>query len=85
LNKKDIFELKLPHSPLAVCFEDYHGDNSYDDAVEYVTQQFLRRKGRQNVYVHVTCATNTDNMLVVWNAVTGFVIRVTLAAASVPM
>jgi len=84
LNKKDIFELKLPHSPLTNCFPDYNGNNSYDDAVDFITQQFLRRKARQNVFVHVTCATNTDNMLIVWNHVSAIVVRDTLAAASVP-
>ncbi len=74
-----MFEAKLAHVSLSVCFADYAGDNSFNDAVAFVEAQFMRRKGReQRVYVHVTCATNTENMLMVWNAVQSIVLQTTL-------
>merc|ERR1712154_565984 len=42
LNKCDLFREKLAKKQLRDCFEDYEGDNSYADAVEFVKRRFLQ-------------------------------------------
>ncbi|KAL6046559.1 Guanine nucleotide-binding protein G(k) subunit alpha [Balamuthia mandrillaris] len=71
LNKKDLFEKKITHTDLNVCFPDYKGGKNYDSAVKYIEKQFLKRnraEGTRFVYTHVTCATDTENVRVVFNA-----------------
>ncbi|EPY84355.1 hypothetical protein CB1_000482006 [Camelus ferus] len=36
LNKKDLFEEKITHSPLTICFPEYTGANKYDEAASYI-------------------------------------------------
>jgi len=68
---------KIKKVPLTVCFQEYRGDNSFEDASEYIKKQFeLRNKTpTKQIYSHVTCATDTDNMRHVINAVKDILIR----------
>lgn len=77
LNKRDLFAQKLMTVPLTVGFPDYDGDGSYEDACAFVTELFEARKRDEKkvIYPHVTCATDTDAMKVVFNAVKDIVIR----------
>jgi len=77
LNKRDLFAEKIRKVPLTVCFQDYRGNNSFEDASEYIRQQFeLRNKSpAKQIYTHITCATDTDNMRHVINAVKDILIR----------
>jgi len=77
LNKRDLFAEKIKRVPLTVCFQDYKGDNSYENAVEYIKLQFEARNKTptKQIYTHVTCATDTDNMRHVINAVKDILIR----------
>lgn len=71
LNKRDIFAEKLPNFPLVNYFAEYQGENDYDSAVEWITQQFLSKNGdsQRQIYVHQTCATDESNVQAVFNAV----------------
>lgn len=77
LNKRDLFAQKLCTVPLKTGFPDYDGDGSYEDACAYVSELFEARKRDEKkvIYPHVTCATDTDAMKVVFNAVKDIVIR----------
>lgn len=83
LNKCDLFRYKLEEKgkSLKVCFEDYVGDNSYGDGVEFVKKQFVglnrNPKGRE-IYVHVTCATDKNNVERVFNDVQNIVVNAAL-------
>jgi len=70
LNKKDLFEDKIKSVPLTVCFPEYKGANTFDEAKEYMAERFLEvidNKKRQ-VFPHITCATDTDNVSKVFDA-----------------
>ncbi|KJH50094.1 g-protein alpha subunit [Dictyocaulus viviparus] len=89
LNKKDLFEEKIKRSPLTRCFPEYTGSfifdyivlgaNTYEEAAAYIQLQFenmnKRRDGQKEIYTHFTCATDTNNIRFVFDAVTDIIIR----------
>jgi len=77
LNKKDIFEKKILKVPLTVCFPDYTGANNYTDAAQYIEDQFLAQNENPNklIYTHKTCATDTENITVVFRAVQDIILN----------
>ncbi|KAJ4947706.1 hypothetical protein JOQ06_009739 [Pogonophryne albipinna] len=76
LNKKDLFGDKIKKSPLTICFPEYTGANTYDDATAYIQVQFesKNRSPNKEIYCHLTCATDTGNIQVVFDAVTDIII-----------
>jgi len=68
LNKKDIFAEKIMHSNIADSpfFSDYAGPpKDFDHGVLYFIQKFedrLQTDEFDDSFVHVTCATDTNNM-----------------------
>jgi len=85
LNKKDIFEEKITRVPLTVCFPEYTGNNTFDSATIYVRDKFLALNDNKNksIYSHLTCATDTDNITVVFNAVRDIILNRTLSKIGV--
>lgn len=78
LNKKDLFVDKIKKSPLTSCFPEYTGANTYDEAGAYIQMQFENlnsRKGEKEIYSHFTCATDTNNIQFVFDAVTDVIIK----------
>ncbi|XP_054420976.1 guanine nucleotide-binding protein G(t) subunit alpha-2 isoform X1 [Pteronotus mesoamericanus] len=78
LNKKDLFEEKIKKIHLSICFPEYDGNNSYEDAGNYIKNQFLdlnMRKDVKEIYSHMTCATDTQNVKFVFDAVTDIIIK----------
>jgi len=77
LNKKDIFERKIVRVPLTVCFPDYSGANTYEEASQYIEDQFLglNDNPKKLIYTHKTCATDTDNITVVFRAVQDIILN----------
>jgi len=75
LNKKDIFLEKIVKVPLTVCFPEYKGANTIDEASDYISKRFKEQKiknvnGKNNeIYVHMTCATDTENIKYIFLAV----------------
>jgi len=84
LNKKDIFEEKIKRVPLTVCFPEYVPSNPSDvveSGKEYIRDRFLELNDNKSktVYAHFTCATDTNNIMVVFNAVRDIILSKTLA------
>ncbi|KAJ3596427.1 hypothetical protein NHX12_002834 [Muraenolepis orangiensis] len=52
------------------------GPNTYDDAAAYIQAQFesKNRSPNKEIYCHLTCATDTGNIQVVFDAVTDIII-----------
>jgi len=83
LNKKDLFASKIQTVPLSVCplFDDYDGDNSYDETVSFLRTQYEERNNdpkTKQVYSHVTCATDKSNVEKVFGDVQHIVINTSL-------
>jgi len=77
LNKKDLFEDKIKHTSITKCFPEYTGENTYKAASIYIESQFMARNENADkaIYPHHTCATDTGNVRVVFNAVKDIILR----------
>ncbi|KAJ5588496.1 hypothetical protein N7537_011174 [Penicillium hordei] len=70
LNKVDLFRLKLPRSPLSNYFPDYSGGNDVHRAAKYLLWRFNQvNRAHLNLYPHLTQATDTSNIRLVFAAV----------------
>jgi len=70
LNKRDLFEEKIKKVDLRVAFPEYNGGLNYDNAINFIKDKFLSQNDnpKKHIYTHVTCATDTENINVVFNA-----------------
>lgn len=70
LNKIDLFEEKISKVSLKVCFDDYKGDNEFEDASAFITEKFkeLADSSEKMIFCHLTCATDTENVDKVFEA-----------------
>jgi len=85
LNKKDLFEEKIKKVNITVAFPDYEGPQSFKDASEYIQDQFLalNENPEKSIYPHITQATDTNNIRVVFGAVRDIVIGQAIGAVFV--
>lgn len=83
LNKKDIFREKISKIDLNVCFDDYNGGLNYDNAAGFIRKVFLAQNENsgKSIYPHETCATDTDNVRIVFNAVKDIILNQALKEA----
>ncbi|KAL7298635.1 hypothetical protein TKK_0008401 [Trichogramma kaykai] len=78
LNKKDLFADKITKSPLTICFPEYSGSNTFEECASYIQMKFEnlnKRKEQKQMYSHFTCATDTNNIQFVFDAVTDVIIQ----------
>jgi len=87
LNKCDLFREKIKKSDLTVTFPDYTGGLNYDNAVPFIKDKFLSQNEnpKKHIYTHVTCATDTENVNVVFNAVKDIVLQKMLEETGMSM
>ncbi|ORX93110.1 guanine nucleotide-binding protein alpha subunit [Basidiobolus meristosporus CBS 931.73] len=80
LNKIDLLREKLPISPMSDYFPDFEGGEDFDAATQYLIQRFqaLNKSDAKQVYAHLTCATDTQQMSFVMAAVNDIVIQTNL-------
>ncbi|KAL0955378.1 hypothetical protein HGRIS_001626 [Hohenbuehelia grisea] len=70
LNKIDVFKNKLPKVPLERYFPEYAGGTDINKAAKYILWRFMQaNRARLSVYPHLTQATDTTNIRLVFAAV----------------
>jgi len=70
LNKIDLFRAKLPRVPLEQYFPEYSGGADVNKAAKYILWRFTQtNRARLNIYPHLTQATDTSNIRLVFAAV----------------
>lgn len=80
LNKEDLFRSKITTKPIKDVpqFSDYTGEpDSYEQGIKYFVDKFLARNTNtdRQIYHHVTCATDTSNVRVVFDACKDIILR----------
>jgi len=81
LNKRDLFSEKIKVKNIRdyPSFSDYSGpDGDYEAGVQYFLEKFLDRNKAgtdRQIYHHVTCATDTRNVRVVFDACKDIILR----------
>jgi len=89
LNKCDLFTEMIKTRPLTKCFSDYKGGETEVEQYNYIKNLYEKRAVREigdkkqarQVFIHKTCATNTDQMRVIFDAVNQTVIHRMLVIA----
>ncbi|KAI6117778.1 guanine nucleotide binding protein, alpha subunit [Pisolithus thermaeus] len=76
LNKIDVFKVKLPKVPLEHYFPEYTGGSDINKAAKYILWRFMQaNRARLSVYPHLTQATDTSNIRLVFAAVKETILR----------
>jgi guanine nucleotide-binding protein G(i) subunit alpha len=85
LNKIDIFQEKLPVSPMKNYFPDYEGGSEYNAACDYILNRFvsLNQSEFKQIYTHFTCATDTTQIRFVMNAVNDIITQENLRSIGI--
>ncbi|KAK0190316.1 heterotrimeric G-protein alpha subunit, GPA3-like protein [Armillaria mellea] len=70
LNKSDVFKKKIPKIPLERYFPEFPGGKDINKAAKYILWRFMKaNRARLSVYPHLTQATDTTNVRLVFVAV----------------
>ncbi|XP_023682142.1 guanine nucleotide-binding protein subunit alpha-14-like [Paramormyrops kingsleyae] len=77
LNKKDILEEKIAYSHLGDYFPDFKGPNDAESAKQFILKMFVEQNPdkKKTIYAHFTCATDTQNIRFVFDAVKDTVLK----------
>lgn len=76
LNKRDLFAEKITHADPVKWFPDYTGGCNYENAEAYFKKEFEKRVKKRpdgslrDTYMYSTCATDTQNIQMTFDAVT---------------
>jgi len=87
LNKSDLFAEKVKSGKsIKIAFPDYSGAGTFEDSAKFIQNKFtavndpLTGKPK-DIYPHVTCATDTNNVKVVFTAVKDFIMSQALQSS----
>lgn len=85
LNKADLFREKIKKVPLTNLFPEFKGGADFDQGSNYIKDQFISRSIDKNklIFTHVTCATDTENVRIVFNAVRTSILHKNLSDANI--
>ncbi|KAH7726207.1 GPA-3 protein [Aphelenchoides avenae] len=80
LNKKDLFMEKIKKTSIKIAFPDYKGPNTYDDQVKFIEEKFegLNANPDKTIYMHQTCATDTNQVQMILDSVIDMIIQANL-------
>jgi len=81
LNKTDILEEKIKHSPLSAHFATFDGPaKDVEAAREFILHLYVKcfhkmKHAKRTLYTHFTCATDTNNIRFVFAAVKDIILQ----------
>ncbi|CAJ0586065.1 unnamed protein product, partial [Mesorhabditis spiculigera] len=80
LNKKDLFAEKIQRTSIKIAFPEYKGGQNYDEAVAYIEEKFeaLNANPEKTIYMHQTCATDTNQVQMILDSVIDMIIQANL-------
>jgi len=83
LNKSDLFREKIKKVDLKVAFPEYDGGLDFEKAANFIQEKFVslnKNPTQKQIYPHITCATDTQNIKFVFNAVKNIILHKALDA-----
>ncbi|CAI4419392.1 BFH_collapsed_G0014710.mRNA.1.CDS.1 [Saccharomyces cerevisiae] len=84
LNKIDLFAEKLSKVPMENYFPDYTGGSDINKAAKYILWRFVQlNRANLSIYPHVTQATDTSNIRLVFAAIKETILENTLKDSGV--
>uniref|UniRef100_A0A914BYJ3 Uncharacterized protein n=1 Tax=Acrobeloides nanus TaxID=290746 RepID=A0A914BYJ3_9BILA len=77
LNKTDLFAEKIKKISLDVLFPSYRGTLDYKEGIAYLKFEFSKqfKTSKQHLYVHETCATDTNQVEIVFRSVFDMILK----------
>jgi GTPase SAR1 family protein len=77
LNKKDLFAEKIRVIGIQTAFPEYNGPQNYDASIDYIKKKFeqLNANPRKTIFVHQTCATDTNQVQMILDSVISMIIQ----------
>ncbi|GMT10833.1 hypothetical protein PFISCL1PPCAC_2130, partial [Pristionchus fissidentatus] len=84
MNKKDLFMEKIQRVNITTAFPDYEGGQNYEEAVNFIKQKFAElnmNPDKKTIYMHETCATDTNQVQLVISSVIDTIIQKNLQKA----
>ncbi|KIH68290.1 g-protein alpha subunit [Ancylostoma duodenale] len=77
MNKKDLFMEKIKRVSIKTAFPEYTGPQTYEDSIKYIKQRFemLNQNPKKTIFVHETCATDTDQVQKILDSVISMIIQ----------
>jgi GTPase SAR1 family protein len=85
LNKCDLFAQKIQKVSIASIpeFEDFDGEpNNYEAGVQYFLNEFMKKNNcDKDIFFHVTCATDSGNVRIVFDACRDIILKKNLEAS----
>jgi len=83
LNKSDLLKDKVKKHTIKSFFKDYTGPDTFDESANYIKQYFLSKVVARDVFPHIICAVDTDNVKLVWQDIReNIVLKLSRATAS---
>ena len=74
LNKKDLLATKLKYVRFANWYPGYKGEDEFNDIAKYIQNMYVEKSQDKLIYTHMTCATDKNNLGVVFNAVQDYIL-----------
>jgi len=85
LNKSDLFSEMIRTDPITKCLPDYKGPLTEEDQFNFIKMMYEQQAGTHKIFAHKTCATNTDQIKVIFKAVNRtFINRALIKAGLLP-
>jgi len=85
LNKSDLFSEMIKTDPITKCLPDYKGPLTEEDQFGFIKMLYEQQAGAHKIFAHKTCATNTDQIKVIFKAVNRtFINRALIKAGLLP-
>ncbi|PAV76162.1 hypothetical protein WR25_06153 isoform C [Diploscapter pachys] len=80
LNKKDLFAEKIKKTSIKIAFPEYKGGQNYEEATAYIEEKFegLNANPEKTIYMHQTCATDTNQVQMILDSVIDMIIQANL-------
>jgi len=76
LNKEDLFKEKIKKIDMNCCFKDYTGGLNYDEGISFLREKFKSlNQTDKDLYIHITVAVETDQVTLVFDAVTSIILN----------